>query len=82
MKVFVTGASGAIGRQLVPMLIESGHDVVAMTRSPERASTLRAMGAEPVVADALDREAVWTPSPGRLPRRSCIRPRRCPGGSI
>jgi 2-alkyl-3-oxoalkanoate reductase len=58
MKVFVAGATGAIGRQLVPMLVEKGHEVVAMTRTPEKAGPLRAIGAEPVVADALDREAV------------------------
>ena len=58
MKVFIAGASGAIGRQLVPMLVENGHEVVATTRTPEKAGSLRALGAEPVVADALDREAV------------------------
>jgi nucleoside-diphosphate-sugar epimerase len=58
MKVFVAGATGAIGRQLVPMLAGNGHEVVAMTRTPEKAGPLRAIGAEPVVADALDREAV------------------------
>jgi 2-alkyl-3-oxoalkanoate reductase len=58
MKVFVAGATGAIGRQLVPMLIEKGHGVVAITRSHEKVGPLRAMGAEPVVADALDRETV------------------------
>jgi 2-alkyl-3-oxoalkanoate reductase len=58
MRVFIAGASGAIGRQLAPMLVEKGHEVVAMTRTPEKAGPLRALGAEPVVADALDREAV------------------------
>jgi uncharacterized protein YbjT (DUF2867 family) len=58
MKVFVAGATGAIGRQLVPMLVERGHDVVATTRSPEKAGALRAMGSEPVIADALDREGI------------------------
>jgi nucleoside-diphosphate-sugar epimerase len=58
MNVFVAGATGAIGRQLVPLLVEHGHEVVAMTRSPENAGALRAMGAEPVAADVLDREAV------------------------
>jgi len=58
MKVFVAGATGAIGRQLAPMLVKRGHEVVATTRTPEKAAALRAMGAEPVVADALDREAV------------------------
>jgi nucleoside-diphosphate-sugar epimerase len=58
MKVFVAGASGALGRRLVPMLIGGGHQVVAMTRSPGKEGMLRGMGAEPVVADGLDRAAV------------------------
>src|SRR5438034_4875613 len=58
MKVFVAGATGAVGRRLVPLLVASGYDVVAMTRSPEKADSLRAAGAEPVVADGLDRPAV------------------------
>jgi 2-alkyl-3-oxoalkanoate reductase len=58
MKVFVAGASGAVGKRLVPLLVESGYDVVAMTRSPEKEAALGEMGAEPVVADGLDRAAV------------------------
>jgi nucleoside-diphosphate-sugar epimerase len=58
MRVFLAGATGAIGRRLVPMLIAEGHAVTGMTRSPEKAEELRAAGAEPVVADALDRAAV------------------------
>jgi nucleoside-diphosphate-sugar epimerase len=58
VKVFVAGASGAVGKSLVPQLVAAGFDVVAMTRSPENAPQLRAVGAEPVVADALDRSAV------------------------
>ncbi len=58
MRVFVAGASGAIGRQLLPFLKIARHTVVAMTRSPSKAVILRALGAEPVVVDALDREAV------------------------
>ncbi len=58
MRVFVAGATGAVGRRLVPLLIARGHDVVAMTRSPEKVDGLRSTGAVPVVADALDREAV------------------------
>jgi nucleoside-diphosphate-sugar epimerase len=58
MKVFVAGASGALGRRLVPVLVANGHDVVAMTRSPAKTGDLRVLGAEPVVADGLDREAV------------------------
>ena len=58
MKVFIAGASGAIGRPLVRRLREAGHDVVGMTRSEERAAALRAQGAEAVVGDALDAVAV------------------------
>lgn len=58
MKVFVAGASGAVGKRLVPQLIAGGHDVVALTRSTEKAHGLRALGAEAVIADALDRAAV------------------------
>jgi nucleoside-diphosphate-sugar epimerase len=58
MKVFVAGATGAVGRRLVPLLVASGYDVAGMTRSSEKADSLKAVGAEPVVADALDRAAV------------------------
>src|SRR4051812_9957766 len=56
MKVFLAGASGAIGRPLVRQLIEQGHDVVGMTRS--NAALIRELGAEPVQADAFDADAV------------------------
>ena len=58
MKVFLAGASGALGRRLIPALLARGHEVVAMTRSPAKVDGLRALGAEPVVADGLDRAAV------------------------
>jgi nucleoside-diphosphate-sugar epimerase len=58
MRVFIAGATGAIGAQLVPQLAARGHEVVGMTRSPEKREALVALGAHPVVADALDREAV------------------------
>jgi len=58
VKIFIAGASGAIGRPLVRQLREAGHEVVGMTRSEERAAALRAQGAGAVVADALDPEAV------------------------
>jgi nucleoside-diphosphate-sugar epimerase len=51
-------ATGAIGTQLVPRLAAAGHDVIAMTRSPAKTDMLRALGAWPVVADALDPDAV------------------------
>ena len=54
MRVFVAGATGAIGRRLVPLLLDRGHDVAAMTRRPDKVDGLRAAGAVPVVADALD----------------------------
>jgi 2-alkyl-3-oxoalkanoate reductase len=58
MKVFVAGATGALGQQLVPQLVARGHEVVGMTRSPEKQDLVRSLGARPVVADALDPEAV------------------------
>ncbi|MFL6103416.1 MAG: NAD-dependent epimerase/dehydratase family protein [Actinomycetes bacterium] len=58
MRIFVAGATGVLGRRLVPLLVEGGHQVTAMTRTPGKAAGLRATGAEPVVADALDRDAV------------------------
>src|SRR5205085_2294517 len=58
MKVFVAGATGAIGKQLVPMLVANGHEVTGTTRTPEKQSLIARMGARPVVADGLDPEAV------------------------
>jgi nucleoside-diphosphate-sugar epimerase len=58
MKIFVAGATGAIGRLLVPQLVARGHDVVGMTRSPSKQDLVRSLGARPVVADALDPDAV------------------------
>jgi uncharacterized protein YbjT (DUF2867 family) len=54
MRVFVAGASGAIGRRLIPLLVRAGHSVVAMTRSAAKTDAIRAAGAVPAVADALD----------------------------
>jgi nucleoside-diphosphate-sugar epimerase len=58
MRVFVTGATGAVGRHLVPGLVAAGHEVTAPTRTPGKVARLRAAGAEAVVVDGLDREAV------------------------
>jgi nucleoside-diphosphate-sugar epimerase len=58
MKIFAAGASGAIGTRLVPQLIDAGHEVIGTFRSPGSAERLRALGAEPVALDLLDREAV------------------------
>ena len=57
MLVFVAGGSGAVGRPLVSRLARAGHDVVATTRSAERAQLVRDAGAEPVVVDAFDADA-------------------------
>ena len=54
MRVFVAGAGGAIGRRLVPQLVERGHEVAASTRRAAKHEELRALGAEPVVMDGLD----------------------------
>ena len=58
MKVFVAGASGAIGTRLVPQLIARGHEVVGTVRSPTKAERVRALGADPITLDLLDPRAV------------------------
>jgi nucleoside-diphosphate-sugar epimerase len=58
MKVFVAGATGALGHQLVPQLVAHGHEVTGMTRSESKRDLVRSLGARPVVADALDPDAV------------------------
>lgn len=58
MKVFVAGATGVLGRELVPQLVAHGHEVVGMTRSASKQDLLRSLGARPVVVDALDPDAV------------------------
>jgi 2-alkyl-3-oxoalkanoate reductase len=58
MKVFVAGATGALGRALVPQLVARGHEVVGMTRSASKQDLVRSLGARPIVADALDPDAV------------------------
>jgi len=58
MKIFVAGATGVLGRAIVPLLAAQGHDVVGMTKSASKQELVRDLGARPVVADALDRDAV------------------------
>jgi nucleoside-diphosphate-sugar epimerase len=58
MRVFVAGATGAIGRRLIPRLLAAGHQVAATTRTAAKAEELRRLGAEPLVVDGLDRNAV------------------------
>jgi nucleoside-diphosphate-sugar epimerase len=58
MRIFLAGATGAIGRQLLPRLVEHGHEVTGMTRSESKQGLVRELGGLPVVADALDAESV------------------------
>jgi 2-alkyl-3-oxoalkanoate reductase len=58
MKIFLAGATGAIGRPLVPQLVARGHEVVGTTRSASKQDLVRSLGARPVVVDALDPDAV------------------------
>jgi 2-alkyl-3-oxoalkanoate reductase len=59
MKVFLAGATGAVGKPLIPLLLEAGHEVVALTRSVEKGKALRTQGASIVVADALDSDKLF-----------------------
>jgi nucleoside-diphosphate-sugar epimerase len=58
MKIFLAGAGGAIGRRLVPLLRAAGHEVVGTTRSADKAAAVAALGAEPVVVDVFDADAL------------------------
>src|SRR5438093_6413648 len=58
MRVFVAGASGAIGTRLVPQLVDRGHEVIGTFRSPGNAEHVRALGAKAVALDLLDAHAV------------------------
>jgi 2-alkyl-3-oxoalkanoate reductase len=58
MRVLVVGATGAIGTRLVPQLVERGHEVIGTSTSAEKAERIRALGAEPITLDLLDRAAV------------------------
>jgi nucleoside-diphosphate-sugar epimerase len=57
MRVFVAGATGAVGKRLIPALVEAGHEVIGTTRSAAKADQVRSGGAEPVVVDVLDADA-------------------------
>jgi nucleoside-diphosphate-sugar epimerase len=58
MRIFVAGAAGALGKQLIPRLVENGHEVTGMTRSESKSPVVAELGATPVVADGLDPEQV------------------------
>jgi nucleoside-diphosphate-sugar epimerase len=58
VRIFLAGATGVIGRRIVPLLREAGHDVAGTTRSEANVATLQALGAEPVVCDVFDAAAL------------------------
>jgi 2-alkyl-3-oxoalkanoate reductase len=58
MRIFVAGATGALGRRLIPLLVTAGHGVVGLTRRRENAGIVASLGAEPAVADGLDSAAI------------------------
>ena len=80
MRVFVAGATGAIGRPLIPRLLEAGHEVTALARTPEKARVLEEQGVETALADAFDpegvREAVVTARPEVLMHQLTALPHR------
>jgi nucleoside-diphosphate-sugar epimerase len=58
MRIFLAGASGVIGRRLIPPLVGDGHQIAGMTRSPEKVEAVRDLGAEPVLCDVFDAPAL------------------------
>jgi nucleoside-diphosphate-sugar epimerase len=58
MRIFLAGASGVIGQRLIPRLVQAGHVVGGLTRSPSKADLLSHLGAEPILCDVFDREAL------------------------
>jgi nucleoside-diphosphate-sugar epimerase len=58
MRILIAGASGALGKRLVPLLVQAGHEVIGTTRSDVKAPELRRLGARPLTVNALDRDAV------------------------
>ena len=67
MRIFLAGASGVIGIRLLPLLVEQGHAVAAMTRSAEKAEQLRRLGGEPVVCDVFDADRLTAAVTGFRP---------------
>ena len=59
MRIFLAGATGAVGRLLLPLLVQAGHDVAGMTRNAAKAYKIEALGGRPVVANAFEREALF-----------------------
>jgi len=59
MKILLAGSTGVIGKMVIPMLIEEGHEVIGMIRSEKHIKTMQGMGVKPVIADAFDRDSVY-----------------------
>lgn len=59
MKVFLAGATGVIGRSLIPLLVRAGHEVTGMTKEASNKNLLRSLGARPIVADVFDRQGLF-----------------------
>jgi len=58
MRIFLAGATGVLGKRILPLLVQDGHTVAGMTRSPSKAGDLRSLGAVPVICDVFDSEAL------------------------
>src|SRR4029077_15985911 len=58
MRIFLAGASGVIGQRLIPRLVQAGHVVGGLTRAPRKTELLSQLGAEPILCDVFDREAL------------------------
>jgi nucleoside-diphosphate-sugar epimerase len=58
MRVFLAGASGVIGRNLIPRLAGAGHEVVGMTGDAGQSGVITSLGAQPVVVDVFDRDGL------------------------
>ena len=58
MRMFLAGASGVIGQRLIPLLVDAGHVVGGMTRSANKTELLAKLGAEPILVDVFDRDAL------------------------
>jgi uncharacterized protein YbjT (DUF2867 family) len=58
MRIFLAGATGVLGRRIVPLLVAGGHTVAGLTRSPEKADYLRSLGVTPIICDVFDAHAL------------------------
>src|SRR5690242_18239843 len=64
MRIFMTGATGVIGRRVIPLCAQAGHQVTAIARSSDQAATIEQLGARPIVVDLFDRDRLARTLPG------------------